>query len=133
MICCSLIGECRAVVRFLKAEYNRRSLLQPLVWENALQLPLEDVYTRLKIVSRRRTDFQLQKNDEVAMYDIFNTLTKGEDAAVLVEGSPGIGKTTFCLKIAYDWANDKIPKGLSFPEFEIVLLLKCRDINEESH
>ena len=131
MICCSLIGECSAVVRFLKAEYNRRSLLQPLVWENTLQLPLEDVYTRLKIVSRRRTDFQLQKNDEVVMYDIFNTLTKGEDAAVLVEGSPGTGKTTFCLKIAYDWANDKIPKGLSFPEFEIVLLLKCRDINED--
>jgi len=94
-------------------------------------LPLEDVYTRLKIVSRRKTDFQLQKNDEVAMYDIFNTVTKGEAAMALVVGSPGIGKTTFCLKIAYDWANEKIPKGLSFPEFEIVLLLKCRDINED--
>ena len=48
---------------------------------------------------------------------------------MLVEGSPGIGKTTFCLKIAYDWANGKIPKGCSFPKFKIVLLLKCRDID----
>ena len=48
---------------------------------------------------------------------------------MLVEGSPGIGKTTFCLKIAYDWANGKIPKGCSFPEFNVVLLLKCRDID----
>ena len=60
------------------------------------------------------------------MYDIF---VAPDDVTVLVEGSPGIGKTTFCLKIAYDWANGKIPKERSFPEFEIVLLLKCRDID----
>ena len=60
------------------------------------------------------------------MYDIF---VAPDDVTVLVEGSPGIGKTTFCLKIAYDWATGKIPKEHSFPEFEIVLLLKCRDID----
>ena len=123
-----------------------------------MKLPLEDVYTRLIMLSRRKTDFRLEKNEvamydifksfravylpifpggvqledsesEVEMYDIFNTLNKGEDSTVLVEGSPGIGKTTFCLKIACDWANGKIPKGCSFPEFNIVLLLKCRDID----
>ena len=73
-------------------------------------------------------DNQLE-NSEVEMYDIFNTSNKEKDSTVLVEGSPGIGKTTFCLKIAYDWANGKIPKGCSFPEFNIVLLLKCRDID----
>ena len=87
-------------------------------------LPLEDVFTRLKIVSRRKRDFQLQ-NDEVTMYGIF----EDEGNVVLVEGSPGIGKTTFCLKIAYDWAKQQIPKGYSFPEFAVVLLLKCRDID----
>ena len=80
------------------------------------------------MLSRRKTDFRLA-NSEVEMYDIFNPLNKGEDSTVLVEGSPGIGKTTFCLKIAHDWANGKIPKGCSFPEFNIVLLLKCRDID----
>lgn len=48
---------------------------------------------------------------------------------VLVEGSPGIGKTTFCLKISYDWTNGKIPNDFCFPVFELVLLLKCRDIH----
>ena len=99
--------------------------MKPLLWENTLKLPIEDVYTRLKIVSRRKTNFQLGR-DEVDMYDIF---VAPDDVTVLVEGSPGIGKTTFCLKIAYDWANGKIPKEYSFPEFEIVLLLKCRDID----
>ena len=122
--------------------------MKPLLWENTFKLPLEDVYTRLKMLSRRNTDFRIE-NKEVYMYDIFkspkisedarkkkvemydnfNTSKKEKDSAVLVEGSPGIGKTTFCLKIAHDWANGKIPKGCSFPEFNIVLLLKCRDID----
>ena len=99
--------------------------MKPLLWESAITLPIEDVYTRLKIVSRRKRDFQLQ-NDEVSMYGIFEDK---DDVVVLVEGSPGIGKTTFCLKIAYDWAKQQIPKGYSFPEFVVVLLLRCRDID----
>ena len=119
-----------------------------------MKLPLKDVYTRLKMLSRSRTDFRLE-NNEVAMYHIFdrfdtliNLFGRGgvqlknsavgmydiftkrqKDSTVLIEGSPGIGKTTFCLKIAYDWANGKIPKYCSFSEFNIVLLLKCRDID----
>ena len=112
------------VVKILKAEYKRRSQLKPLLWESTLTLPLEDVYIRLKIVPRRKRDFQLQ-NDEVNMYGIFEE----NNNVVLVEGSPGIGKTTFCLKIAYDWAEQQIPKGYSFPEFVVLLLLKCRDID----
>ena len=80
------------------------------------------------MLSRRNTDFLLG-NKKVAIYDIFKTYKKQKDSTVLVEGSPGIGKTTFCLKIAYDWANGKIPKRCSFSEFSIVLLLKCRDID----
>ena len=48
---------------------------------------------------------------------------------MLVEGSPVVGKTTFCLKIAHDWANKATSKVDSFPQFEVVLLLKCRDIH----
>ena len=48
---------------------------------------------------------------------------------VLVEGSPGIGKTTFCLKLANDWARQVIPKKHDFPGFKLMLLLKCRDMD----
>ena len=37
-------------------------------------------------------------------------------------------KTTYCHKIAYDWAK-KRKGGESFPDIILVLLLKCRDIN----
>ena len=115
------------ITKHLRAEYNRRSLLKPLLWENTFKLPLDDVYTTLSIVSRRKTDFRLEDRT-VNMFDIFKTLNKGDDSMVLVEGSPGIGKTTFCLKISHDWANQKIPSESAFPVFKLLLLLKCRDI-----
>ena len=114
----------------LKAEYNRRAHLRPLPWDNTLQLPLENVYTRLKIVSRRKVGVQAE-GDEVNVSDIFGAHEKGEDVMTLVEGSPGIGKTTFCLKLAYDWANENAATTLTFPKFELVLLLKCRDIETD--
>ena len=115
------------ITKHLRAEYNRRSLLKPLLWENTLKLPLDDVYTNLSIVSRRKTDFRLEDRT-VNMFDIFKTLNKGDDSMVLVEGSPGIGKTTFCLKISYDWVNQKIPSESAFSVFKLLFLLKCRDI-----
>ena len=177
------------VVELLKAEYKRRCLLRPLLWDSTIELPLENVYTRLKIISRRKLakakanmfhviapekgtdvltlaqgspdsrvdvtnelnvlDFfkapdkvedvmrlvegqkrdLVRGNDEVNVTEIFKTLEKGKDVMALVEGSPGIGKTTFCLKLAYDCTHGKIPTECSFPKFEVVLLLKCRDID----
>ena len=138
------------VVELLKAEYKRRCLLRPLLWDSTIELPLENVYTRLKIISRRKMAIQMEANmanmfhliapegqkpdlvsgnDEVNVTEIFKTLEKGKDVMTLVEGSPGIGKTTFCLKLAYDSTHGKIPTECSFPKFEVVLLLKCRDID----
>jgi len=114
-------------VKLLQAEYNRRAKLRPLFWVN-LRLPLKKVYTRLKIVSRPKAGVQAEGN-EVNVCDIFATLEKGEDVMTLVEGSPGIGKTTFCLKLAYDWANKNTATTFTFLNFDFVLLLKCRDID----
>ena len=117
------------VLKMLRAEYERRAKLKPLSWLNTMQLPLKNVYTRLKITSRRKADFRVE-NYELGMYDIFQALDESEDVKMtLAEGSPGTGKTTFCLKLAYDWARGEMPTNCSFPKFEFVLLLKCRDIN----
>ena len=115
-------------MKLLKAEYNRRSHLRPLLWDSTFKLPIEQVYTRLKIVSRRKADFRMD-DKEVNVFDIFTAVDKGTDGMTIVEGSPAIGKTTFCLKLAYDWAHGNIPAECSFPKFELALLLKCRDID----
>ena len=116
------------LVKLLKKEYKRRSQLRPLLWDSTIQLPIEQVYTRLKIVSRGKLAIQMD-DDEVNVFDIFEVPGRGEDVMTIVEGSPGIGKTTFCLKLAYDWAHGNIPSECSFPKFEFVFLLKCRDID----
>ena len=115
-------------MKLLKKEYKRRSQLRPLLWDSTIQLPIEQVYTRLKIVPRRKSAIQI-KDDDVNVFDIFKVPDIGEDVMTIVEGSPGIGKTTFCLKLAYDWADGNIPSECSFPKFEFVFLLKCRDID----
>ena len=115
-------------MKLLKKEYKRRSQLRPLLWDSTIQLPIEQVYTRLKIVSRGKLAIQI-KDDEVNVFDIFKVPDGGEDVMTIVEGSPGIGKTTFCLKLAYDWAHGNIPSECFFPKFEFVFLLKCRDID----
>ena len=39
-----------------------------------------------------------------------------------------MGKTTYCQKLAYDWANRQGEWDESFPEIELLLLLRCHDI-----
>ena len=86
-----------------------------------MKLQLEEVYTQLRLVSR-----QIPVSWEIDVDDIFEPSEEPNDPLVLVEGSPRIGKTTFCLKLAHDWATGVISRY--FPSFKLVFLLKCRDI-----
>ena len=109
------------VVELLKREYNRRADFRPLLWSKGMKLQLKEVYTRLRVVSRRKAG-----SSEIDVDDIFGSSEEDNDPLVLVEGSPGIGKTTFCLKLVHDWANGAMPRN--FPSFKLVFLLKCRDM-----
>ena len=132
-VCCLLAGSDHClVVEHLEGEYIRRSNLKPL-WDSRIQLPIDEVYTRLQIKWRRKACFKLTE-EEVHIYEIFKPAGEGEKGArmVLVEGNPGIGKTTFCLKIARDWAKKLVPVEFHFPMFELLFLLKCCDIHEDT-
>ena len=52
---------------------------------------------------------------------------------VSIEGDPGMGKTTYCNKLAYDWASMEPKAGDCFPNFKMVLLLRCRDMCSSSN
>ena len=51
-----------------------------------------------------------------------------EPKTVLIEGKPGIGKTTYCKKYVYDWAAKMQNPHDCVTNIKVVLLLKCRDI-----
>ena len=63
------------------------------------------------------------------MSEIFNQHEEcKEPRVVLIEGKPGMGKTTYCKKVVFDWASGKHATGNCFANIVIVLLIKCRDV-----
>ena len=87
-------------------------------------------FTRLKMVSRKK-ERGTKTDSTVNMLEIFKPHEEcSQPRKVLIEGQPGMGKTTYCNKVAYDWARN-CKSGDSFPDVQVLLLLKCRDINSD--
>ena len=89
------------------------------------------------MVSRKK-ERGMKSLETVSMNDIFKPHEEcPQPRTVLIEGNPGIGKTTYCNKLAYDWATKELEQGeetstgSSFPKFKVVLSLKCRDIKSD--
>ena len=109
-------------------EYKcRAGNFQPLPWIDKMQFKLENLYTKLSVVKREKSGW-IKTKKNVELSDIFDEDEESESSPriILIEGSPGTGKTTLSLKLAYDWAKGKMPN--KFPEVELVLLIKCRDM-----
>ena len=115
------------------------TVLCPFPWcEEELQFELSKIFTRLTIVRRKKERAKLTK-DPVKMTEVLRPYKKCEcececkcerekPRVVLIEGVPGIGKTTYCQKLAYDWSVGDIPTESSFPKVDMLLRLMCRDM-----
>lgn len=116
------------LVELIKRDY-KGAVLCPFPWcEDELQLELSNVFTRLKIISKKK-ERALLTEDIVQMAEVFKPRAEcGKPRVGLIEGQPGMGKTTYCQKLAYDWSVEGIPPEASFPKVEMLLLLKCRDM-----
>ena len=122
----SSVEKCITTIRQLYED--REGWLAPFPWCEEFRFNLDNIFTRLKFVSRRK-ERGTKSDDIVDMFKIFQPHEEySQPKRVLIEGQPGMGKTTYCHKIAYDWAK-KRKGGESFPDIILVLLLKCRDIN----
>ena len=124
----SITNFLSALTEVLSKEFkNRASRIQPLPWVDEMQLKLVKVYTKLRIVRRKKNGWQ--KTDKIVeLSDIFDKDLGLDDnpRLILIEGSPGMGKTTLSLQIAYEWAMGRMPS--TFPPVQLVVLIKCRDI-----
>ena len=86
------------------------------------------MYTRLKVIYRKKTR-GTATDRVVTMSEILNPHEECEKPrTVLIEGKPGMGKTTYCKKLVFDWATGKLETEDCFPNYQIVLFIKCRDV-----
>ena len=117
------------VIEKIRQLYRRREQrLLPLPWVDDFSFHLDDIFTRLKIVGKERNP-EVLTDDITNMTAIFKAHAECQKPrTILIEGDLGMGKTTYCQKLAYDWATKHNEWDPSFPEIEVLLFLKCHEI-----
>ena len=105
-------------------------MILPVPWCEEFSFQIEDIFTRLRIVEKDKTRGIVTSKEVTSMTSIF-TPHEGckQPLIVLIEGEPGMGKTTYCQKLVYDWASKQcLEWDESFPRIDVLLLLRCRQI-----
>ena len=119
------------VIEEIRRVYQKcEGVILPIPWCDEFNFQIEDIFTRLRIVAKERTR-GIATTEEVAnMTRIFTPRRYcKQPQIVLIEGEPGMGKTTYCQKLVYDWASKQCGKwNAFFPKIDVLLLLRCRGI-----
>ena len=95
-------------------------------WDRDNTVHIDEVYPNLSWLR----DFKKPNGTIQRKLDHYTEIFKGHGRVsnpkrVLVHGRPGIGKSTFSQKIAFDWANEM---NETLKKFDLLLLLKLRDV-----
>ena len=102
------------------------SKVKIIPWDESSAIHIDEIYTTLSWVRDDRKASGVTQEELEDYTDIF----KGDKhhpnpKRLLVYGRPGIGKTTFSKKTAFDWAKQR--KEI-LKKFDVVLLIRLRDV-----
>ena len=105
----------------LKSYYDTFSKVKIVPWDESSSIEINEIYTPLNWVRDHRKPSGVTQEELEDYTDMF----KGKPTRMLVYGRPGIGKSTFCKKAAYDWS--KTLKEILM-NFCVLILIKLRDV-----
>ena len=105
----------------LKSYYDTISKVKIVPWDESSSIEINEIYTPLNWVRYHRRPSRVTQEKLKDHTNMFKERRK----RMLVYGRPGIGKSTFCKKAAYDWS--KALKEILM-NFCILLLIKLRDV-----
>ena len=105
-------------------------VILPIPWCDEFNFKIEDIFTRLRIVEKGKGRGIATTKEVTNMTSIFTRHKCCEQPLiVLIEGEPGMGKTTYCQKLVFDWASKQCREwDESFPRIDVLLFLRCRGI-----
>ncbi|CAF3321366.1 unnamed protein product [Rotaria socialis] len=141
-----LVDEPSYLFELIRLEYKRNSHIERIMNPTKF-VSIEQSYINLAIVEikeQQETEKKLRdahKNDAIMgtfeqiygvktvvdVKDIFNQC-KDQIKNVLVLGRAGIGKSTFCQYIAYQWATRAI-----WPQYDLLILFPLRSLTESHY
>ena len=117
---------------FLKTEYLQDPIIQEdpwppppckkycdLAWSNyesswfGNNSSIEEIFQQPLDFTDEESDSESESEDKIS---------KTKPFRILIDGDPGVGKTTLCRKLAKSWAE-----GVLFQNFNLVLLVQLRD------
>ena len=102
--------------------------LSPFPWCEEFNFNLNDIFTEPTIVTRDKAGRSVAERIDSTTGVFKPHKDCSRPRTVLIEGEPGMGKTTYCQKMACDWAND-LEIDVSFPSFKLLLFLRCCDVS----
>ena len=82
----------------------------------------EELHEFMLATLNKGVDTILQTKAPVSMEQLLDTKLGGKHKCVLVEGAPGVGKTTLSWEVCKRWAE-----GNLFKQYSLLLLLRLRD------
>ncbi|ELT89826.1 hypothetical protein CAPTEDRAFT_195006, partial [Capitella teleta] len=136
-VCSEDAGTFERLRAELQSHYKRRlASICPMPWQQdtSIYLNLTDVFVerQLKLKTNNKGDERI-----VTMDDLFTPQqTKEIPRRLLIEGNPGIGKSTICQTLAHEWGKQSCGRHcrtLCVHSFDLVLYFHAGDfIDEES-
>ena len=118
------------IERIRQVYQNCEGVILPIPWCDDFNFQIQDILTRLKVVAKEKTPGIETTKEITNMTSIFTPhKCCKHPLIVLIVGEPGMGKTTYCQKLVFDWASKQCGEwDESFPRIDVILLLRCRGI-----
>ncbi|XP_072163127.1 uncharacterized protein [Diadema setosum] len=114
------VQQCKEELKKYYLESRRTVTVDPLNFMERVNL--DEIYTNLSLIdgsNMRKTPITYE---DILVNDESGKLSK----RLLVEGEGGVGKTTLCAKIAWDWCQGRILHDL-----DMVIVIPLRDVTDD--